>query len=237
MNSPVPAVSAPPSEPRAVRRERATPAHDRSRLARAWYQLVRWTAVVIFASFHRRNVPDAGGALLVCNHLSHFDVFVIGVPIKRPLNYVARSSLFVPILGPFMRSVGAFAIQREGMGAQGLKETLKRVRAGGMVLLFPEGTRSRDGDLAPLKSGIAVLAARTSVPIVPAGLAGTFEAWPRSELLPRCHPIRIHYGRPIAPAEIAGLDTDTVTALIRSRILEAQQIARQALARDLGLTC
>jgi 1-acyl-sn-glycerol-3-phosphate acyltransferase len=242
MNPPAEAVSAPQSEPSPRARKPTRPAQtrDRSRLAVLWYQCVRGLAGIVFTTLYglratgRRNVTAEGGALLVCNHLSHLDVFVIGVPLLRPLNYVARSTLFLPVLGFLIRSVGGFAIQREGMGAQGLKETLRRVRSGGIVALFPEGTRSPDGELAALKPGIAVLAARTGVPIIPAALAGTFEAWPREQRLPHPHRIRIHYGRPIEPETIAGLDPATVTALIRDRILESQAIARRALARDMA---
>ena len=106
-----------------------------------------------------------------------------------------------------------------------MKETLRRLRNGGIVTLFPEGTRSLDGELGPLKPGIAVLVARAGVPVVPAGIAGTFEAWPRSRLFPRPHPIRVHYGPPIFPEEIAGMDPQAVTALIRDRI--GQSIARR----------
>ena len=88
------------------------------------------------------NVPRSGGVLLVCNHLSFLDVFMVGIPLERPLNYVARSTLFLPVLGPLIRSVGGFPIQREGIGASGMKETIRRLRAGGIVTLFPEGTRS-----------------------------------------------------------------------------------------------
>jgi 1-acyl-sn-glycerol-3-phosphate acyltransferase len=205
-----------------------------------WYRLVQLVTGLLllisggFRATGREHVPRSGGALLVSNHLSHLDVFVLGLLLHRPLNYVARSSLFIPVLGPFIRSVGGFPIQREGMGAQGLKETLRRIKNGGIVTLFPEGTRSRDGELADLKAGIAVLAARTRVPVVPAAVAGTFEAWPRSRRFPGCHPVRVHYGQPIMPDELAGLDAEAVTALIRDRILECQRIARRDLARDLG---
>ena len=141
-------------------------------------------------------MPETGGVLLVANHLSFLDVFIVGIPLHRPLNFVARSTLFLPVLGFLMRSVGGFPIQREGIGVSGMKETLRRLRNGGIVTLFPEGTRSPDGELAPLKPGIAVLVARAGVPFVPAGIAGTFEAWPRSRLFPRPHPIRVHYGLP-----------------------------------------
>ena len=110
--------------------------------------------------------------------------FFWGFRLRRPLNYVARSTLFVSLVGTFIRSVGGFPIQREGIGASGMKETLKRLKAGGIVALFPEGTRSPDGELGPLKPGIAVLAARVGVPVVPAGLAGLYESWPRCARLP-----------------------------------------------------
>jgi 1-acyl-sn-glycerol-3-phosphate acyltransferase len=182
----------------------------------------------------RRELTFPGGALLVSNHLSFLDVFILGIPLRFPLNYVARSTLFLPVVGFLIRSVGGFPIQREGMGASGMKETLRRIRNGGIVLLFPEGTRSRDGELGELKSGIAVLAARAKVPIIPAGLAGTFEAWPRSWPFPLPHPIRVHYGPPIFPEDLLGFAPEAIAGLIRQRLLDCQREARRGLARDLG---
>jgi len=180
-----------------------------------------------------RNMPASGGVLLVSNHLSFLDVILLGVGSRRPLNFVARSTLFVPPLGPLIRSLGAFPIQREGMGASGMKETLRRLRSGGVVALFPEGTRSRDGEPAPLKSGIAVLASRAGVPVVPVGIAGTFRAWPRNRILPIPRPLRVHYGPPIMPSDLEGLDPQAVTALIQNRIQECIETARLGLAGDL----
>jgi 1-acyl-sn-glycerol-3-phosphate acyltransferase len=214
-------------------------ARDRSMMAVIWYHTVRCliaivaTVVMRWRATGQGNVPTTGGALLVSNHVSYLDVVFLGIPLRRPLNYMARSTLFVSILGWFIRSVGAFPIQREGMGASGMKETLRRLRAGGIVTLFPEGTRSKDGDLAALKPGIAVLVQRVGVPVVPVGLAGMFEIWPRSRLFPVPHPIRIHYGRPIYPNELAGLDTEAITALIRDRMEESFLEARRALKGDL----
>jgi len=215
------------------------PRHDRSRLSRTWYAAIRFASISMFAatggvrSGGRHNVPAGGPALLVSNHLSYLDVFVLSLPLRRPLNYVARSTLFLPGLGSLIRSVGGFAIQREGMGVSGLKETLRRLRNGGIVLLFPEGTRSLDGRIGELKPGIAALASRAGVPVVPAAVAGTFEAWPRRHLFPLPHPIRIEYGPAIFPADLAGMAPEAVTGLIRDRIADCQREALRGLTRDL----
>jgi 1-acyl-sn-glycerol-3-phosphate acyltransferase len=212
---------------------------DRSPIGLAWYRLIQTTSATWLAAVWgwratgRDNVPRAGAALLVSNHASFLDVFALGLPLRRPLNFVARSTLFVPGLGWFIRSLGAFPIQREGMGAAGMKETLRRLRNGGIVTLFPEGTRTRDGQLAPLKHGIAVLVARAGVPVVPAAVAGTFESLPRWRLLPVPHPIRIHYGPTIRPEDIRGMDPEAVTALIRERIEDCLEIARGGLDGDM----
>lgn len=219
----------------------APPGFDRSWTLRVWYDAVRLSSLVLFASTGglrasgRGNLPESGGVLLVSNHLSFLDVFVLGIPLGRKLNYVARSTLFVSLLGTFIRSVGGFPINREGMGASGLKETLRRLKRGGIVALFPEGTRSLDGLVAPLKPGIAVLAKKARVPIVPAGLAGTFEGWPRHRLFPLPHPIRIVYGAAIPPSELAGLSTDDVTALLHARIAACHREALVGLAHDMGI--
>jgi 1-acyl-sn-glycerol-3-phosphate acyltransferase len=212
---------------------------DRSLRSLVWYRAVQYllaifaTVLVRWRATGQGNVPATGGVLLVSNHLSFLDVILLGLPLRRPLNYVARSTLFVSILGWFIRSVGAFPIQREGMGASGMKETLRRLRAGGIVTLFPEGTRSYDGQLGPLKPGIAVLVQRVGVPVVPAGVAGMFEVWPRSRPFPVPHPVRIHYGRPIYPNELEGLDTEAITGLIRNRMEESFLEASRALRNDM----
>lgn len=224
-------MTGPDLAPIAPRREGSIP-------STIWYHAVRYSCAILATGLMRwratgqGNVPMVGGALLVANHVSFLDVVFLGIPLRRPLNYMARSTLFVPLLGPFIRSVGAFPIQREGMGASGMKETL-RLRAGGIVTLFPEGTRSADGRLGMLKPGIAALVARVGVPVVPAAVAGMFEIWPRSRVFPVPHPIRIHYGRPIYPGDLAGLDTEAITALIRDRMEESFLEASRALRSDM----
>src|ERR1700729_492672 len=93
---------------------------DRSLASLIWYRMVQWFFSTILAAIFglrasgRKNIPDRGPLMLVSNHLSHLDVLVIGILLDRPLNYVARSTLFFFPLGLFIRSLGAFPIQRDG---------------------------------------------------------------------------------------------------------------------------
>lgn len=210
---------------------------DRSRIAHAWYESVRWAMLIACAhtggirATGREHVPADGGVLIVSNHASFMDVFLLGITAPRQLRFVARASLFVPVLGPLIESVGAFPIDREGGGRAGLKEALGRLKNGSAVLLFPEGTRSEDGALQPLKPGFVALT-RARLPIVPVGLAGTFEAWPRHQKFPRPYPMRAHYGAPIAPEAQAGLTSEALIQLVHDRLADALRIARAGLKRE-----
>ncbi|WP_165233457.1 lysophospholipid acyltransferase family protein [Aquisphaera insulae] len=224
-----PSGSAAPVDPPPVANDRrpADAKPDRSAGAVLWYRVAQYTVSGLlrltcgWRSTGTENMPKEGGVLLVCNHMSFLDVMMMAVPLRRPLNWMARSTLFKGIIGFCIRTLGGFPIQREGMGVSGLKETLKRLRNGGIVGLFPEGTRSPDGKLGEFKPGIAAIVQRAGVPVVPGGIAGTFQAWPRSRKYPRRHPLAIHYGRPIRPEEFRGLDTQATSDLIRARLAEA----------------
>ena len=123
-------------------------------------------AVVVFRirCFGREHVPPSGGGLVMSNHQSNMDPVLVGLATNRRLNYLARETLFA--FAPFrwlIKSLDAIAIDREGLGLAGLKETLRRLKRGELVLIFPEGTRTRDGEIAPLKSGFCAVARRIRV--------------------------------------------------------------------------
>jgi 1-acyl-sn-glycerol-3-phosphate acyltransferase len=172
--------------------------------------LFRILASVLFdlKVYGRDNIPKDGGALLAPNHLSYLDPVLVGVQIARPVSYLAKSELFRnPFFGWGLRSVHAYPV-RQGAGDVGaIRETIARLQEGHLLNIFPEGSRSEDGQLAPIQAGVALVVRRARVPVVPVAIIGSYQAWPRHRKLFRPHPVRILYGRPLVlhdlkPAEI-----------------------------------
>lgn len=207
--------------------------HERPWLLRVWYHVVRATTVAYLAvvcgvrATGRKNVPQDGSSIIMANHASFYDTMVLGVSQVRNIDFVARSGLFFPGFGHFLRSVGAFPIQRDGGGAAGIKEMLKRLKQGSMVGLFPEGTRTPDGEIAPLKGGVANVARKAKCQVLCVGIAGAFEAWSRHQPWPGGFPLHVHYAELITPEELASLDENAALALMETRLHEAHEFARQ----------
>jgi 1-acyl-sn-glycerol-3-phosphate acyltransferase len=148
--------------------------------------------------FNPERVPQTGGVILAANHASFLDPPMVGAGLRRPISYLARESLFrFPGIGALLRSWNAVPVDREGGGAAGLKAILDRLLAGGGVILFPEGTRTRDGQLQPARSGIGLVVAKSGAPVVPVRTFGTFEAYGRNQRLPRPKKIAVKYGEPM----------------------------------------
>ena len=161
-----------------------------------WYEIVYgFTSSTAFLglSFRvegARNVPRHGPALLIANHQSFLDPPLIGCAVRRHVTYLARETLFNnPFFAWFIRSVGAVPIDQEGFARQGLKTILEELQKGKAVLVFPEGERTPHGRMQPLKPGIMLLLKRVHTAIVPIGIAGAFEAYPRHKAAPIPSPL------------------------------------------------
>lgn len=211
---------------------------QRSLAKRIWYEYLHIVLrLVTTLVFHirctgRHLVPRTGGALILSNHQSHLDPVLIGVACDRRLNYLARETLFR--FAPFrllIESLDAIPIDREGLGLSGLKETLRRLKREEMVLLFPEGTRSRDGEMASLKPGFSALARRAGVPLVPVGIDGAFQAWPRWQRVPGLATIHVVFGPPLLPSEIREYDERSLVEEIERRIRDCHLRARAGRVR------
>lgn len=156
------------------------------------------TVVFDLKVYGRDNVPDEGGALMISNHQSFLDPALLGAQLRRPMSYLARSGLWDnPVLGWLITSLNAFPV-RQGAGDVGaIKETISRLREGHLLNIYPEGARTADGELLPIQAGVALVIRKSKVPVIPAVVDGSFDAWPRSRPLPRSHPIRVLIGKPM----------------------------------------
>ena len=166
---------------------------------------IGWTCFrLMYATYFRwrvfgaEHVPLQGGVILASNHASFLDPPLVGSGLKRDINYLARESLFrFPGIGTLLRSWNAVPVDRDGGGAKGLKIILSRLLAGNGIILFPEGTRTKDGKLQPARSGIGLTVIKSTAPVVPVRVFGTFEAYGRNHKLPRPHRVTVKYGRPM----------------------------------------
>jgi 1-acyl-sn-glycerol-3-phosphate acyltransferase len=169
----------------------------------------------------RENWPESGGALVCANHQSYLDPPLVGLTCPRRLTYLGRQTLFAnKLLAPVITFLDTIPIDREGGGLAGLKETLRRLKRGDMVLIFPEGTRTRDGQLQSLKPGFCAIARRSQVPLVPVALDGAYDAWPRTSPLPRGGRLAVVIGKPICAAEIVQLSDEQLVAELAKRMKE-----------------
>jgi 1-acyl-sn-glycerol-3-phosphate acyltransferase len=185
--------------------------------------------------FGRENFPREGGMLVCANHQSNLDPPLVGMMLNRRLNYLAKKTLFLhqPLKG-IIEHLDAIPIDRDGMGIGGIKETIRRLRRGEVVLIFPEGQRTFDGGMTPLMPGVCALARRTGVPLVPVGFDGAFAALPRGSSQLRLSRIWMVVGPPITGQDYADLTDPQLVQLlderIRSCFLEARR-HRQRTAR------
>jgi 1-acyl-sn-glycerol-3-phosphate acyltransferase len=153
--------------------------------------------------FDPHHVPLQGGVILASNHASFLDPPLVGAGLRRDINYLARESLFrFPGVGALLRSWNSVPVDREGGGARGLKAILDRLLAGGAIILFPEGTRTKDGQLQSARSGIGLTVIKSSAPVVPVRVFGTYEAYGRHLKWPRPHRIMVKYGCPLDFAKL-----------------------------------
>jgi 1-acyl-sn-glycerol-3-phosphate acyltransferase len=184
-----------------------------------------WTFYrLLFATYFRwqvcnpERVPLTGPVILASNHASFLDPPLVGAGLLRPLNYLARESLFeLKVSGWALRNVNAVPVDRDGAGAAGLRAIFARLRQGGAILLFPEGTRSSDGALQPARAGVGLVILKSDVPVVPVRVFGTWQAWHRGMRLPRPCAVTVKYGHPMDFAELraeaANCNRDRLKAL------------------------
>ncbi len=217
-------------------------------LAYLWYELwygVSWATFTLGFSLRcagSHHVPPQGAALIIANHQSFMDPLLVGLAARRHLTYLARKTLFKNrLFGAYLRSVNCVPVDQEGVAKEGLKTAVEKLQAGGAVLIFPEGERTWKGPMQPLKPGIHLLIKRAPAPIIPVGIAGAYEAYPRTAKFPflsplflpanKKGPVAVSIGRPLDPKALLHLPREQLLTelfnAIRAEQIKAEQLRRK----------
>ncbi|WP_145364332.1 lysophospholipid acyltransferase family protein [Stratiformator vulcanicus] len=192
--------------------------------------LSQWLLRIIFSlwlryrSKGRDNLRADEGGLVLANHQSFLDPLLIGLPLSRPVSFLARDSLFrIPLLGPFLRATFVLPVNRDAAGSDSIRELVTRMKHGFLVGIFPEGTRTTDGAVADFKPGFVALLKRCDQPVYPIGIGGANRAMPKGAWFLRPRQVCVVYGEPIDPEELQALAKQGRSALlefIRNRVVE-----------------
>ena len=159
----------------------------------------------------REHEPAAGPVVVVSNHLSDLDPLVVGAALRRRVAFMAKHELFeVPGVRWWVTKCGAFPVRRGTADRQALRTALGILQAGGVLVMFPEGTRGRDRTLREPEPGAALLARRTGAALLPVAVLGTDVVLPRDAHRLRRGRITVRIGPPlyIAPASKDGAAAD-----------------------------
>ncbi|MBI1842687.1 MAG: 1-acyl-sn-glycerol-3-phosphate acyltransferase [Verrucomicrobia bacterium] len=165
-------------------------------------------------------LPLEGPVILAANHASYLDPPLVGSGLARPVNYLARDTLFKhAAFNFFLKRLLCVPVDRDGAGAAGLKGIFDRLSGGGMILLFPEGTRTPDGKLLPARAGVGLAVIKSGAPVIPVRVFGTFEAYGRNARFPRPRRIAVKYGAPMRLDDLR----DEATTCSKPRVKEIYQ--------------
>jgi 1-acyl-sn-glycerol-3-phosphate acyltransferase len=143
------------------------------------------------------HIPRSGGVLIAANHASYLDILILGCALPRRTSFIGRMDLFSGVSGSILRYLGWIPIRRARVDRKGFEEAVRRLKAGELVVIYPEGARAVDGELQPGKPGVAMVAAAAGCPILPVLLEGTYEALPPGAHWIRLRPIRVAFGEPM----------------------------------------
>lgn len=171
------------------------------------------------------NVPASGGVLLAANHRSFLDHFALGAACPRPMRFLGKRSLADGLAGRYNVAMGMIPVDRGNADMVALDIVAEVLQAGAVVGVFPEGTRSTDGLLYRFRSGMARMAAIAQVPIVPVGMTGMADVWPRGQPRPstRRPPtgvIAVRFGTPVSLADGSARSRRTATAAVYEQVVE-----------------
>lgn len=194
-----------------------------------WYTFLQFWAQLIFSVlfgirvYGQRHVPPGGGVVLASSHQSYLDPVIVGIGLSRQINIMARETLFANrLFRRLIESLNAFPVERDSADLGAMHEAIRRLRDGCLLVLFPEGTRTRTGEIGPLHPGLGLLAYRGDAVVVPVTIEGAFTCWPRGRRIFRPGRIRVMYGRPMRVSSTKRDELSRFIEEVRSRLVEQQ---------------
>jgi 1-acyl-sn-glycerol-3-phosphate acyltransferase len=190
-------------------------------LARLWSRMLLWTAGVPLTVKMSGHLDPRQPYVFMANHLSTVDIWALLVATPTKVRFIAKKQLGrIPLFGWAMAAGRFIFIDRQNPMAarRSIDEAARRIRDGSSVAIFPEGTRSRDGHLAPFKKGGFHLAVSAGVPIVPVGIRGAHQVMPRGSLILRRGPVTVEFGAPISTAGLSPADRNVLLDQVRDQV-------------------
>jgi 1-acyl-sn-glycerol-3-phosphate acyltransferase len=174
----------------------------------------------------REHEPASGPLIVAGNHASLLDPPLIGMCLRRQSAYMAKDDLFaVPILGPWLRSIGSFPVRRGAADRTAIRRSLEVLKRGRVLVIFPEGTRSVDGRLRDAEPGAAMIALRTGVPVLPAAVVNSYRILPKGARWPRFEQVTVRFGPLLDVPKVEGrLDHETLAHWGRRIMTEIEQM-------------
>ena len=191
------------------------------RMGRGWGRSILWSGGIRFSSRFEEDLTDVGRCILMPNHQSVYDIPLLLATLPGETRFLAKESLFrIPVFGWALRTGGFIPVRRgdRRKAREAFLSAIEGLGEGVSILIFPEETRTLDGDLLPFKRGGFLMALRSELPVVPVGIRGNFDVRPKGRFVIHPRKVEVHYGRPLDPLDYGIHDMKRFVADVRAEV-------------------